>query len=170
MKRAEPKSKVTPKLAKPKRKLSAAGRKAIPEPTSTAAAVKSEPAIARTGTAAKTAPVQAGKRPSRRVAKKTPAKEAAVKAPAKKAVKVVRAAKVSATPKGQATAVETPEQVVPEAPVQEVEATAVTTREQDVPEALVPQAFAPYPATDGPAGRSRYLECPALQNPTAFRR
>jgi transposase len=50
--------------------------------------------------------------------KKSPAKKAAVKPPAKKAVRVVQAAKKPAPPTTEATTVTTPEQIVPEAPVQ----------------------------------------------------
>jgi DNA-binding protein HU-beta len=62
--------------------------------------------------------VKAAKTPTRKVAKKAPAKKAAVKAPAKKAVRVVQAAKTPAPPTTEATAVTTPEQIVPEAPIQ----------------------------------------------------
>jgi hypothetical protein len=66
----------------------------------------------------KAAPVKAAKLPARRVAKKPPAKKA-VTAPVKKAVNVVQAANPTpAAPKATATTVSTPEQTVPDAPVQ----------------------------------------------------
>jgi hypothetical protein len=121
-------SKATPEPSKPKRRLSAARRKAISDATKKrwksirAAAAKAAPAIAKkeavNKVAAKKAPVKVAKPPARKVAKKAPAKRTAVKVPAKIAVKVVQAAKKPAPPKQEATVVTTPEQAVPEAPVQ----------------------------------------------------
>jgi hypothetical protein len=122
-------SKATPEPAKPKRKLSAAGRKAISDATKKrwaakrAAEAKAAPAVAKKATVKKVAakkptPVKAAKAPTRKVAKKAPAKKAAVKAPAKRTVRVVKAAKTPAPPTAEATAATTPEQIVPEAPVQ----------------------------------------------------
>jgi hypothetical protein len=127
VKHPRPTLKATPEPSKPKRKLSAAGRKAISEATkkrwaAKKAAAKTELAIGKKATATKAAakiatPVKVSKAPARKVAKKAPAKKAAVKAPAKKAVRVVQAAKKPAPPKIEATTVTTPEQVVPETPV-----------------------------------------------------
>jgi DNA-directed RNA polymerase subunit L len=127
VKHPRPTLKATPEPSKPKRKLSAAGRKAISEATkkrwaAKKAAAKTELAIGKKATATKAAakiatPVKVSKAPARKVAKKAPAKKAAVKAPAKQAVRVVQAAKKPAPPKIEATTVTTPEQVVPETPV-----------------------------------------------------
>ena len=126
-------SKATPEPSKPKRTLSAAGRKAISDATkkrwaakraaAKAAPVKAAPAIAKKATAkkavAKKAAPMTAKPPTRKVARKAPAKKAAVKAQSKKAVRVVQAAKPTpAPPKIEDAAVTTPEQTVPETPVQ----------------------------------------------------
>lgn len=122
-------SKDTPEPSKPKRKLSAAGRNAISDATKKrwgakrATAKKLAPAVAKKTAVKKVAakkatPVKAAKAPTRKVAKKTPAKKAAVKAPAKKALRVVQVTKTPTLPTKEATAVTTPEQIVPEAPVQ----------------------------------------------------
>jgi hypothetical protein len=121
-------SKDTPEPSKPKRKLSAAGRNAISDATKKrwgakrATAKKLAPAVAKKTVkkvaAKKATPVKAAKAPTRKVAKKTPAKKAAVKAPAKKALRVVQVTKTPTLPTKEATAVTTPEQIVPEAPVQ----------------------------------------------------
>ena len=127
-------SKATPEPSKPKRTLSAAGRKAISDATkkrwaakraaAKAAPVKAAPAIAKKATAKKAvakkaAPMKTAKPPTRKVARKAPAKKAAVKAQSKKAVRVVQAANPTpAPPKIEDAAVTTPEQTVPETPVQ----------------------------------------------------
>jgi len=123
-------SKTTPEPFKPKRKLSAAGRKAISEATKKrwaakrAAAAKAAPSVAKKTAVKKSAakkaiPVKAAKAPARKVAKKAPVKKAAVKAPAKEAVRVVQAAKTPAQATNDEAAVNTPEQTAPEAPVHE---------------------------------------------------
>jgi colicin import membrane protein len=130
VKHSQPLSKTAPEPSKPKPTLSAAGRKAISDATKKrwaakkAAAAKVAPAIAKKATAKKAVakkptPVKAAKPPIRKVARKAPAKKAAVKAQSKKAVRVVQAANPTpAPPKIEDAAVTTPEQVVPETPVQ----------------------------------------------------
>jgi len=122
VKHPQPTSKATPEPSKPKRKLSAAGRKAISEATkkrwaAKKAAAKAELPIAKKATK-KAAPVKAAKPPARKVAKKAPAKKTAVKAPATKAVRVAQTTKTAVPHTTEATAGTTPEQAVPEAPIQ----------------------------------------------------
>ena len=95
VKHSEPSSKTTPELSKPKRKLSAAGRKAIVAATkkrwATFHAAKAKPVVAKKATAKKAA------------VKKAPVK-AAKKAPVKKAAVKKTAAKLQKTAPGPAQA------------------------------------------------------------------
>ena len=121
VKHSQPPSKTVPEPSRPKRKLSAAGRKAISEArkkrwAAKKAAAKAGPSIARRATPTKAAPLKAAKASARAVAKKAPAKKAAAKVPVKKPVKVRE--RRTAVPKTAATTVRKPEQAVPEAPVQ----------------------------------------------------
>jgi hypothetical protein len=143
---AKPSAKATPEPSRPKRRLSAAGRKAISEATkkrwaAARAAKKTAQAVTKKATvktvaAKKATPVKVAKAPAHKVAKKAPAKRTAVKesapvkaakpparnvakkAPAKKAVRVVQVAKAPAPPSIEDSTVTTPEQAVPDAPVQ----------------------------------------------------
>jgi hypothetical protein len=126
VKHSQPPSNTVPEPSRPKRELSAAGRKAISEATkkrwaAKKAAAKAGPSIARRATltkaaAKKAAPLKAANASARAVAKKAPAKKEAAKVPVKKPVKV-REMRI-AVPKTAATTVRKPEQAVPEAPVQ----------------------------------------------------
>jgi hypothetical protein len=95
VKHSEPSSKTTPELSKPKRKLSAAGRKAIVAATkkrwATFHAAKAKPVVAKKATAKKA------------VVKKAPVK-AAKKAPVKKVAVKKTAAKLQKTAPGPAQA------------------------------------------------------------------
>jgi hypothetical protein len=127
--------------SKPKRKLSAAGRKAISEATNRRwaakrAAVKAAPAVAKKATTKKSAPAKTVAAPARKSAKKAPTKKAAVKAhttqkaakkpaskkaakaPAKKAARVVQADDVQPVLEPAATTAPVPEQPMSDAPVQ----------------------------------------------------
>ena len=94
VKHSQPPSRTVPEPSKPKRKLSAAGRKAISEATKARwaakrAAAKAGPSIARIATvtkapAKKAAPLNAVQSFSRTVAKKAPAMKSSAKFPAKK--------------------------------------------------------------------------------------
>jgi len=136
-------SKTRPEYSKPKRKLPAAGTKAISAATTKSRAgkkatvAKRKPAITKKPTAKKAAAkkvaaknvpgkkaaaveaaaVKATKQTSRRMAKKFTAKKAT--APATNTVRVVQAATTPAHPPIEAAAVNTPEQTAPEAPVHE---------------------------------------------------
>lgn len=136
----------TPKPSTTKRRLSAAGKKNIWSGTNKrlaakrAAVAKATPAIAKKANAKKAtakgvAPVKAMSPTVPKVAKKALAKKAAVKVPSKKTARVVRVAKVPATPK--VATVERTEQAVPEAAIQETGATAVETPAQAIPETPV---------------------------------
>jgi hypothetical protein len=109
--------KATPNSSKPKRRLSAAGRKAISAANkkrwaAKRAAAKQEPAIAKKAFIKKGAVKKV-------VAKKAPATKVTVKAPTKKTARAVQAAKKPSPPKAEGTTGETvTEQAVPEAPVQ----------------------------------------------------
>jgi hypothetical protein len=122
VKHSQPPSKTVPEPSRPKRKLSAAGRKAISEATKKRwAAAKAGPSIARRATLTKAAaknaaPLKTAKASAPAVAKKAPAKKAAAKVPVKKPVKVREMR--TAVPKAAATTVRKPEQAVSEAPVQ----------------------------------------------------
>jgi hypothetical protein len=100
---AKPSAKATPEPSKPKRRLSAAGRKAISEATKKRWAAKraaakkatspvTKMAVAKKVTAKKATPMKAGKAPALKVAKKAPARKVAVKSPAKEGAKAISAA------------------------------------------------------------------------------
>jgi len=169
VKRSQPASKATPEPSRPKRKISAAGRKAISKKRLEAkrAAMGTAPTVAKKTTAKKVAvkkavPRKAAKAPAENAARKVPAKKVAPvkaaptkaakasaqkltkKAPAKKgapktSTKKVVRAAKTPVPPTMVTAVETPEEDMHEAAGQEVEA-IVNTPEQSVPEVPVHEA------------------------------
>lgn len=119
VKHSQPLSKTRPEPSRPKRKLSAAGRKAISEATKRRWAAKKAAAKAGPSIASKATPTKAAvKKAASLKAEKVSARTAATKAPAKKHVKVRGVAKTPTVPKTAASTVRKPEQAVPEVPAQ----------------------------------------------------
>jgi hypothetical protein len=115
-KKRAPRRAVAKKLARAPKK--AAGRK-VTAPRATAAKAKKAPAREVEKASAKRTPVITANAPARKGAKSAPTRKAAFKVPPKKDVMVVQEAETPAPPVSEATTVIRPDQVAPEAPIQE---------------------------------------------------